>query len=57
MEEVFKSVEDVTSWLEEKGFSADIVDAFEGMHAWVAVSAYSIGTTYMPGYLDTHGQL
>ena len=30
MEEVIKSVEDVTSWLQEKGFPPDVVDAFKG---------------------------
>ncbi len=30
MEDLYKTVEDVTDWLEEKGFSADIIDAFTG---------------------------
>ena len=30
MEEAYESVEDVTSWLQEKGFSEDIIVAFKG---------------------------
>lgn len=31
-----------TSWLEEQGFSEEVVDAFKGMRVW---STYSMGTT------------
>lgn len=58
MEEVFKSVEDVTSWLKEKGFSADIVEAFKGMRVWSSVRiwvyACSTYTAHGPGSLDTY---
>lgn len=42
MEEGFESVKDVICWLEEKGFSEDVVDAFKGMRAWIIVNAYSM---------------
>ena len=30
-EELLKTVDDVADWLQEKGFSSDIIDAFKGM--------------------------
>ena len=30
-EELMQTVDDVADWLQEKGFSSDIIDAFKGM--------------------------
>ena len=30
-EELLKTVDDVADWLQEKGFSSDIIEAFKGM--------------------------
>ena len=39
MEEKFETAEDVARWLEERGFSQDVTDAFIGIHF--------VGTTHL----------
>ena len=49
-EELLKTVDDVADWLQEKGFSSDIIDAFKGMgHDLVEVL---VSAVYMWGNGD-----